>query len=116
VILLAEHGYFDSDVKERAQPRFPDSPQPMDSSQINPTYYAVKNGRDGSAIWTTWENVRAISIETNEFRPTDTPLPIAYSSNFRWDNGVDSTQYLIESISRNRRGVAPVRHLNHSAL
>ena len=64
-------------------------------SESRPTYYEVKNGRDGNTIRTSWADVRATSTETDESCPTHTLLPIAYSSKFRWDRGLDSTQYLI---------------------
>lgn len=53
------------------------STQPMDPSQPCPVYYAVKGGRDGSSVCTSWEDVRDILTETKEFYPTNTPSPIA---------------------------------------
>lgn len=63
---------FDSDpvaINERVRARdenFESSTQPMPQSQLRFVYYAVKDGRDGNTVCTSWEDVRAISAETNE--------------------------------------------------
>jgi hypothetical protein len=37
------------------------STQPMHPSQSRAIYYAVKGGRDGDTVCTSWEDVRAVS-------------------------------------------------------
>jgi hypothetical protein len=49
----------------------------MQSAQLRSVYYAVKDGRDGNTVCTSWEEVRAVSAETDEFCPTDASPPIA---------------------------------------
>ena len=70
----------------------------MDRSQLRPLYYAVKGGRDGNTVCTSWEDVRVVLAQA-DFRLTYTPLPITRSSRFRWEqqcrfqSGPDPSQF-----------------------
>lgn len=48
----------------------------MHPSQLGRTYYAVKDGRDGNKICTSWEDVRTPLTEPTELSPTDASLAI----------------------------------------
>lgn len=50
--------------------------QPMHPSQLRRTYYAVKDGRDGNKICTSWEDVRTLLTEAAQLSPTDAPSAI----------------------------------------
>jgi hypothetical protein len=43
----------------------------MHPSQLRPTYYAVKDGRDGNKICTSWNDVRTVLTETAELSLAD---------------------------------------------
>lgn len=61
-------------------------------------YFAIKNGRDGSTICTSWEEVNVASSEAtdSEFCSTDTrTADHCGRSKFRWGSGLDSVWDLI---------------------
>ena len=48
----------------------------MHPSRLHTTYYAVKDGREGNSICTSWDDVRVALTESTELAPTDSQLTI----------------------------------------
>ena len=81
----------------------------MRTSQLRTIYYAIKDGRDGNTVCTSWEDVRVASAETVSFIPL-TPPPIAVPGSggtkmHRFPRGPDPSQFTITGAGLRRCGL-----------